>query len=76
MTAKKHPESPSLDVEEPSGSSPSGRTAEEAKEEEVAPGGEETTAHEEEVQQEDPPIKLYKSTRLKGTYCTTWVFSR
>jgi hypothetical protein len=44
---------------------------EEAKEEGEAPGGEETTA-EEEVE-EDPPIKLYKSTRLKGTYCTTWV---
>jgi hypothetical protein len=66
MTVKKHIVSPPSDVEEASGASPSKRTVEEAKEEEEAPEGEETTA-EEEVE-EDPPIKLYKSTRLKGTY--------
>lgn len=65
MTVMNFPPNPSKrDVEDASEASPSKRTVEEAKEEEEAREGEETSAQDED--DEEPPIKLYKSTRLKG----------
>lgn len=65
MTATNFPSNPSKkDIEVASEASPSKRTVEEAKEEEGGREGEETTAQDDD--DEEPPVKLYKSTRLKG----------
>lgn len=65
MTATNSPPNPSKrDVEDASEASPSKRTVKEAKEKEEGQEGEETTAQDE--NDEEPPITLYKSTRLKG----------
>ena len=65
ITATNSPPNPSQrDIEVALEASPSKKTVKEAEKKEEGQEGEETTAQDE--NDDEPPIKLYKSTRLKG----------